>query len=203
MTMVTRRKFIGLAGGSVAAASLLSACGSDSSAQASTSDFGAGDLGILNYGLTLEYTLAAFYKAAVSSGAFDPEKQEALEKFGGQEEDHAAALVKQIEKLGGKPVAEPETDFSLDSETDTLELGSTLENTVAAAYLGQLPNLKSETVRTKLLEIHSVEGRHAAALAYLLEQDTTPDGAFAEPADPGTVMDTISQYVTLPPSVKT
>jgi rubrerythrin len=202
MRPVSRRQFIGLAGGSLAAASLLSACGDDSSAQASTTAaFGAGDVGILNYGLTLEYTLAAFYKDLVKGDLFGGEKQITLEKFGSQEEDHAAALVKQIEKLGGKPIAEPQTDFSPGSETDALELASTLENAVAAAYLGQLPNLKSETARSKLLEIHSVEGRHAAAVAYLLEEDATPDGPFAEPASVESVMDTVGPYMTLPSSV--
>ena len=85
---VSRRRFLTLAGGSGAAAAFLVACGDDDDSMSSgtsdtTSDtttdmdsdnplaqFGEGDIGIVNYALTLEYLEAAFYADVIKSGFF-------------------------------------------------------------------------------------------------------------------------------------
>src|SRR4051812_45092567 len=62
----SRRRFLAVGGGSTALAAFLAACGSDSSSttgttamkpggKSETAEFGKGDVGILNYALTLEY----------------------------------------------------------------------------------------------------------------------------------------------------
>jgi rubrerythrin len=197
---LSRRKFIALAGASAGAASVLAACGSDSSTGATTggetAKFGDGDLGILNYALTLEYVEAAFYAALTTSDLLTAPAKETLGKFGEEEKEHVAALAKEIEKLGGKSVAEPKTAFSLEDESEALEIGSTLENVIAAAYQGQLPWIKSDSALSLALAIHSVEGRHAAALNILREESGTPDGAFAEPATVASVLEAIEPYVS-------
>lgn len=194
---LSRRKFVALAGGSVAAASILAACGSDSSAaeDGETAKFGEGDVGILNYALTLEYLEAAFYAELIKSSLFTPAARKALGKFGEEEEEHVTALTKAVEKLGGEPAAKPKTKFSLNTETGTLELASKLENTGAAAYLGQLPNIESNSVLGTVLSIHSVEGRHAAAILDLLGKNTTPDGAFAKPAKVKDVLKEVEPFI--------
>jgi ferritin-like protein len=191
---VSRRGFVALMGGSIGAASLLSACG-DSSASAETSEFGSGDAGIINYLLTLEYTLANFYKQLKSSTLFSAAERNALAKFGEQEEEHAAALVRQVEKAGGEPVGQPQAKFSLKTGPGTLEVANKLENTIAGAYLGQLPQVESDSLRQKLLEIHSVEGKHAASIAYLQKKPVTPDGAFAKPSTVVAVMAAMKPYL--------
>lgn len=195
---VSRRGFIALAGGSIGAASLLSACGDDSAAGAETSEFGSGDAGILNFLLTLEYTLTDFYSQVKSSTLFTAPERKALGEFGETEEDHAAALVRQLEKIGAEPTSKPQAKFSLTTDTATLELANELENTVAAAYLGQLPHVEGESLRQKLVEIHSVEGRHAAAIAYLQKKPVTPDGAFAKPSDVKKVMAVFNPHLAEP-----
>jgi rubrerythrin len=190
-----------LAGGSVAAATALAACGGESSANAETADFGDGDAGILNYLLTLEYLLADFYSDLSSSTLFSPGAQKALGKFGTQEEEHAGRLVRLIEKSGGQPGSKPQSKFALKTESGTLEIASDLENAAAAAYLGQLPNIEDEGVLQKVLEIHSVEGRHAAAIDYLLGRDMTPDGTFAKPATVKSVMAVMKPYMAETASV--
>src|SRR5947207_10520922 len=82
-----RRKFLTMVGGTGAAGALsmlIAACGSSSSSSSSSSTstgnggarasgappagtFGKGDLGIVNYALTLEYLEAQFYKEVIAS----------------------------------------------------------------------------------------------------------------------------------------
>lgn len=205
---VSRRKFIALGGGSAAAA-FLAACGSDSSSTTTTTaggngggvepaieeKFGKGDLGILNYALTLEYLETAFYAAVVKSGLFKGSDLATIRKFGEEEAEHVKALTAAIKTSGGKPAAEPKTEFPLKSAKSVLELAGTVENLGAAAYLGQATAIKSPAVLAEALSIHSVEGRHASALNTLLGESITPDGAFAEPADAETVLKAVEPFI--------
>ena len=45
------------------------------------------------------------------------------------------------------------------------------------------------------LSIHSVEGRHAAALNTLLGEPITPDGAFAKPAGASEVLKSVEPFI--------
>src|ERR1700749_4868584 len=176
----SRRRFLAVGGGSTALAAFLAACGSDSSSTTTTgttsmgggtsetAEFGKGDVGILNYALTLEYLETAFYADVVKSGLFKGSDLEPIRKFGREEAEHVEALTQAVKQLGGKPAPEPKTEFPLKSAKSVLELAGTVENLGAAAYLGQAANIESPEVLASALAIHSVEGRHAAALNTLL-----------------------------------
>jgi hypothetical protein len=204
---VSRRKFMALTGGSAAAAAFLAACGSDdgdstttmTSAKPSggdeTAQFGKGDIGILNYALTLEYLETAFYADVIKSGLFVGADLATIKKFGQEEAEHVEALTAAVKQLGGKPAPEPKTEFPLESAKAVLELAGTVENLGAAAYLGQAGNIESPEVLASALAIHSVEGRHAAALNTLLGEPITPDGAFAKPADAKTVLKSVEPFI--------
>jgi hypothetical protein len=205
---VSRRRFIGVGGGSTAIAAFVAACGGgDSNSSTSTTEsaaavppppeaeFGKGDLGILNYALTLEYLETAFYSDVVKSGLFSGSNLETIRKFGDEEAQHVAALTAAIKQSGGTPAAQPKTKFPLQDANSVLKLAATVENLGAAAYLGQAGNIQSPDVLASALAIHSVEGRHAAALNTLLGQSIVPDGAFAKPADPSTVLDSVKPYI--------
>jgi len=203
---VSRRQFMALTGGSAAAAAFLAACGSDDSTTTTTSmsggggdsetaQFGKGDLGILNYALTLEYLEAAFYADVVKSGLFKGAELKAIEKFGMEESEHVDALTAAVKQLGGKPAPEPKTEFPLENAKSVVELASTVENLGAAAYLGQAANIQSPEVLASALAIHSVEGRHAATLNTMLGKSITPDGAFAKPADAKTVLKSVEPFI--------
>jgi ferritin-like protein len=139
---VSRRKFIALGGGSAAAAAFLAACGSDSGSTTTTVNsggaggvepvieekFGKGDIGILNYALTLEYLETAFYADVVKSGLFKGSDQATIRKFGSEEAEHVAALIAFVKKLGGKPAPKPKTEFPLKSAKPVLELAGTVES---------------------------------------------------------------------------
>jgi rubrerythrin len=202
---VSRRKFMALTGGSAAAAAFLAACGSDSSSTTTTSakadggsetaQFGKGDVGILNYALTLEYLETAFYADVIKSGLFKGADLETIRKFGQEEGEHVEALTAAVKQLGGKPAPEPKAEFPLKSAKAVLELAGTVENLGAAAYLGQAANIESPEVLASALAIHTVEGRHAAALNTLLGQSITPDGAFGKPADVKTVLKSVEPFI--------
>jgi len=109
--------------------------------------------------------------------------------------EHVSALTAAVKSLGGKPAPEPKTEFPLESAKSVLELAGTVENLGAAAYLGQARNIESPEVLASALAIHSVEGRHAAALNTLLGSSITPDGAFAKPADAMTVLKSVEPFI--------
>src|SRR3954468_15010105 len=202
----SRRKFLAVGGGSTALAAFLAACGSDDSTTTTTSSmpaggssetaqFGKGDIGILNYALTLEYLETAFYADVVKSGLFKGADLATIKKFGEEEAEHVSALTAAVKGLGGKPAPEPKTEFPLKNAKSVLELAGTVENLGAAAYLGQAPNIESPEVLASALAIHSVEGRHAATLNTLLGESITPDGAFAVPADVQTVLKSVDPFI--------
>ena len=210
---VSRRQLMSMAGGSVALGAFLAACGSDDDSSSdtsstgstgttgamgeddSTAQFGEGDLGILNYALTLEYIETAFYADVAKSGLFKGADLATIKQFGSQEADHVVALTDAVKAAGGKPAPKPKTEFPLNNATQVLKLASTVENLGAAAYLGQAPRIKSPEVLAAALSIHSVEGRHAAALNTLLGKSIVPDGPFAKPAEAGMVLNAVQPFI--------
>jgi rubrerythrin len=203
----SRRRFLAVGGSGTAVAAFLAACGDDSGTTTTTStmgsgggasetaEFGKGDIGILNYALTLEYLETAFYADVVKSGLFKGADLETIRKFGAEEAEHVEALTAAVKQLGGKPAPEPKAEFPLKNAKSVLELAATVENLGAAAYLGQAANIQSPEVLASALAIHSVEGRHAAALNTLLGTSITPDGAFAKPADVQTVLKSVEPFL--------
>ncbi len=203
---MSRRRFMVATGGAGALSVLLVACGDDDDEQPATteqkardegalSQFGEGDLGILNYALTLEYIESAFYADVVKSGLFKGDDLALIRSFGADEQAHVGALTATVRKLGGKPAARPKTEFPLDSAKSVLDLAATVENLGAAAYLGQAASIESDEVLAAALSIHSVEARHASALGTLTDKSFVPDGPFAKPADAGTVLAQVKPFI--------
>ncbi len=211
---VSRRRFVAAAGGTTALSALLVACGDDDDSATTSSSgdnttsttgmgsndaiaqFGKGDIGILNYALTLEYIEADFYRDVARSGLFKGDDLALIKTFGTDERAHVAAITQTVRKLGAKPAPKPTTMFPLDDAASVLELATTVENLGAAAYLGQAPRIESDEVLAAALAIHTVEGRHAAALSTLTDQSFVPDGPFAKPADAATVLDSVQPFIS-------
>ena len=184
----SRRRFLHVAGfGAAGAAALaISACGGEKPGDKakptdSGSQFGEGDVGIVNFALTLEYLEADFYSQVEEANLFSGRRADLLKQIGENEQEHVSALEATVKKLGGKPVARPDATFPLEGGADeVLRLAANLENTGAAAYLGQAKNILDREVLAAALAIHAVEGRHAGVLNRLIGEPFTP-GAFAAP----------------------
>jgi rubrerythrin len=187
-------KKAGLAGGAViGGGALLSALAPAASMAAAgkgrpPAKFGMGDVGILNFALTLEYLEAAFYNEATANQrkkTFIKNKQAQvfLKTVTADENAHVAYLKK---ALGSKAVAAPKVDFggTTSSEASFIKTAAALENTGVHAYSGQALNIKTPATVGAALSILTIEARHASVAGLLLKAtpgSLTPDGPFDTP----------------------
>jgi rubrerythrin len=190
----TRLDFLkkaGLAGGAaIGGGAVLSALapGTALAKGAPPKSFGKGDIGILNYALTLEYLESAFYTEATNNQAStgfikNAQTQVALKKVTADEGTHVAYLKK---ALGGKAVSRPKFDFmgTTSSEATFTATAFALENEGVHAYSGQAGNIQAGAILKAALSIVTVEARHASVFGLILQgtpDSISPDGAFDKP----------------------
>jgi rubrerythrin len=134
-----------------------------------------GDIGILNFALTLEYLESTFYKEAKRRAGASGELRGLIDLIGRDEDEHVGALTETIKKLGGKPVAEPKFDFPYSGTAGFLKLAQTFEDTGVSAYNGAAPQIKSKEVLGAAGSIVQVEARHAAAIRLQNKQEPSPE----------------------------
>ena len=153
--------------------------------------FGKGDIGVLNFALTLEYLEAEFYKEAQSNntggllggGFLDDQATVFLNAVVRDEKAHVKALKG---ALGKKAVKKPKFDFgntTSDSQS-FLETSFALENTGVHAYSGQAFNIKNPSYLAVALSIVTIEARHSGVVGLLLKNSAdgiAPDGPFDTP----------------------
>jgi hypothetical protein len=143
--------------------------------------FGAGDIGILNYALTLEYLERAFYNQATANGIVkNAQLKGILETATRDERAHVAALTK---ALGSKAVPQPQFNFgdTVKNEKTFAATSFVLENTGVHAYLGQAGNISTPAYLGVAASIMTIEARHAGAIgAYLKSSpgEIAPSGSF-------------------------
>ncbi len=211
----SRKKFLKMVGGTGAVSAfalLLAACGGgdeeETEAETAPQEAAGQDLDILNYALTLEFLEAKFYSDVLDAGVIkDEELASVAETFGEQEQEHVDAITATVEQMGGTPAEDPNGQFQdvIDAgEREVLTTAAMVENLGAGAYLNEAPRIQSPEVLAAALAIHTVEGRHAAALnqaagfQFTARETLTgsiPDGAFAEPIDMETVRRTIQPFL--------
>jgi serine-rich repeat adhesion-like glycoprotein len=141
-----------------------------------------GDVGILNFALTLEYLESTFYREAKTRAKASGDLKSLIELVGRDEDEHVGALTETIKKLGGKPVAEPKFDFPYNDTAGFLKLAQTFEDTGVSAYNGAAPQIKSKEVLEAAGSIVQVEARHAAAIR--LQNGDEPSPVAFDPALP-------------------
>jgi hypothetical protein len=205
----TRLSFLkkaGLAGGAVVGSGALLGALTPAAAMAKSgkgrppASFGKGDVGILNFALTLEYLEAAFYTEASanqkkSKFIKDGQTQVFLKTVTVDENAHVAFLKK---ALGSKATAAPKVDFgsTTSKEASFVKTAVALENTGVHAYSGQALNIVSPAYVAAALSILTIEARHASVAGLLLTgkpSGLTPDGPFDTPFTAAEVLSAVKK----------
>jgi Ferritin-like domain len=208
----SRKRFLKAVGGTGAAgmlAALISACGSkkvqptpggsnpNTGAGTGTDQYGKGDIGILRFAMTLEYIENDFYTAALGSGNLSGRAATIARRFAAEEQKHLQALSSAITAAGSQPPAKAKPHFSTGSQQAILQQALAIEGLGAAALLGQVDRIQDKKTLALAISMHSVEGRHAATFASLLNQDPAPEGAFAQPAFASDVINQLHSLVAV------
>jgi hypothetical protein len=183
----TRLSFVkraGLAGGAlVSGGAVLAALAPEALAASNgrpPASFGKGDIGILNYALTLEYLEAAFYNGATAANLpLDSQAAAFLQVVTKDENAHVAFLKR---ALGSKAVKRPKFDFKGTNTNAAMFMATSqvLENTGVHAYSGQALNISSPAYVKAALSILTIEARHASVIGLL----NVPSGAAIAPNGP-------------------
>ena len=182
-------KKAGLAGGAAMGGGALMSLlvpGTSQAAGRPPRSFGAGDVGILNFALTLEYLESEFYNEATANQASssfitNPQTQVFLQTVTADEKAHVKFLKS---ALGGKAVKKPKFDFGATATSQEAAFVTTavaLENTGVSAYAGQAPNIKSVASVKAALSIATVEARHASVIGLIASNNRkgiVPNGPF-------------------------
>jgi hypothetical protein len=153
-----------------------------------------GDVGILNFALTLEFLESAFYAEAKKRAGASGELKSLIDLLAEDEEQHVQALTASIKQLGGKPVAEPKFDFPYDDTEGFLKLAQVFEDTGVSAYNGAAPSIRSKEVLGAAGTIVQVEARHAAAIRLQNGRPPAPD-AFDPTLDEAQVLEAVEPFI--------
>ena len=145
--------------------------------------FGKGDIGILNYALTLEYLEAAFYNGATAANLPVSAQVGAFLKIATRDENAHVAFLKKA--LGSKAAKEPTFNFkgANTSAEMFMKTAAVLENTGVHAYSGQALNIKNPAYVKAALSILTIEARHASVIG-LLNEGASPAGTEMTPSGP-------------------
>ena len=197
MLRTPRRGFLALVG----SGALLASCGDgdDDGAGGGGAQDRQGDLGIVNYALTLEFIEAQFYEQVLDAGVIKrPHVLKVVRSIEQDEQEHVDALTVVAQQLGGGAAKAPKVSFDdviKGGEAKVLATAALVENLGAAAYLGQAGRIENPEVLAAALSIHSNEGRHAAALNWAVGRPMTQSGAFAKPATMAEVLRQVKPFL--------
>lgn len=174
-----RRDFLRMAGligvgAAFVASGALTGMNSAAAAPAPSTD---GDLGILNYALTLEYLEFNFYAMGLSKGLLKGRDLELVTPIRSHEQAHVQAVMGTIKKLNGTPVSKPKLNFpskTFSNADNFLATAVMFEELGVTAYQGQVTRIKTPAVLVAAAEIAGVESRHAAILQSLTNGSPFP-----------------------------
>ena len=186
--VASRRSFlrlVGLGGAIALLPRFVSACDSDEATNPTDGiagsgnpliiDFAQGDVAILQYALVLEHVEAEFYSRVVSAfggSNITAADQAVLTEIRDHELAHREFLRGTLGADGAFTTTSTFSGVNFADRAEVLAAARTLENLGIAAYNGAVQYLTSPANVLSLAKIVSVEGRHAATIADLLEPRT-------------------------------
>jgi hypothetical protein len=168
LVMQSRRSLIrgaGTATLSADAVALLAGCECQAADKPMAAD-PAGDVGVLNAALGLEYQAIAAYQAGAESGLLQKPVLALAVRFQCDHKQHAQLLSTTIAKLGGTAVmAKPAADYrfptdQLKNQADVLRFAAGLEKGAASAYLGAVPVFANKDLAKAAASILGDETMH-------------------------------------------
>ena len=207
--MLTRKRFLAVAGSTGAAGALAACGGSGDTGEDDREQAQAGDREIIRFFLRLETVENAFWSLVAERNVLAGIGiSELAAQTARNEAQHLESLTGFARRLGDEePPARPETKFDsifAAGPEEVLAMGATLENLAAAAYLGQINRLQDRTILASVLAIHTVEARQAAAfnrragrgfsLGTGQLEGALPDGPFGDPLDMDAVAVRLRRY---------
>lgn len=168
----SRRDVLAKAFAAAGAVGLAGALGGSLADTALSAPSPAQDLRILNFLLELEYLQQAFYEEAREADALSGERLRFARVVGNHEREHVASLRR---VLGSEARSKPAFRFGEAVRNDAkFTAGAlTIEETAAAAYIGQAANLTAKRIPT-VARIVPVEARHAAWIRDMADRLPAP-----------------------------
>ncbi len=133
----------------------------------------------LNFLLKLEYLKDELYRLGLEASGLIPEADRAVFAQAGKQEAAHVTFLQGL--LGFAAIPKPEFDFTADDTypdaftnyTTFLLLAQTLTDTGLRACKGQISNFKNnKDLFRQIVQFHSVDARHAAAVRWLRAQTT-------------------------------
>ncbi len=192
---MTRESFImrgAIAAGSVYGLSTVSPFVREAMAQG-----GDGDIGILNFALTLEFLEAAFYTQALTkTKGLSGDVKEVATQLMEDETAHVEGLTGAIKEAGGQPTKAPGVDFgkAFASQASFLETAQTFEDLGVGAYNGAGPMIKDKATLGVAGSIVQIEGRHAGVIRLLRGEQISPS-AFDKGLQMQEVLDAAKPFI--------
>ena len=170
-----------------------------------------GDIGVLNYALTLEHLEYAFYRDGLRKFGRKDLNWTVIVNRGGKairrpvydefvrirdrEDQHVDTLTSVIGSLGGTPVLEATYNFETTAFTSVeqfVNVAQLLENTGVMAYDGAIAHIEDAELLTAGATIATVEARHASYLNLLNGETGFPD-AFDDAMTPREICRTVDE----------
>jgi rubrerythrin len=155
--------------------------------------FGKGDIGILNFALTLEYLERAFYNEATAKGKITDAQTAAFLKVVTRDERAHVAFLKK--GLGKHAVKQPKFNFhGATSDQATFQATAyALENTGVHAYLGQAGNIKKPAYLLAAASIVTIEARHSGAIGLITGKGIDQVGPFDKGESAATILKAVEK----------
>ena len=142
--------------------------------------FSGGDIGIVNFALTLEKVETQFLAVALETQGLGAEAKKLLEEIAKHDDEHVKALNQTLTQLGGKADPAPKSNARPPAdEAAALRTAADLKDLAVGSYNGAATNIQSADVLQAVASIAQVEARHAAALRELAGDEPT-EGPFDE-----------------------